>query len=425
MADSSTSAAGRTRRWAKKPVPAAGMNASETNQGDVAALPPPPAAAAPLKHDAPERQRAVERKGKGKGGRGYGKSEISKGSSKGASLMAGPYNAGVQSAFSAKYQADLDRLYARSDLPEDARWIDSHCHLESILARTWRGGGKPQVLDNEPMVDLLQLAELWPRGLEACVSNFAFRRPSKPGFPPEWRWLETNLHHFEDGLVADKLWFTIGIHPHDAGNWDGAAEAMVRKLASHPKCVGVGECGLDFFKHDQGETDLQLRAFRAQAAIAVELGKALVVHGRLVTAQNEELCMKVLRDIVPPEHPVHIHCYGDSLDHAKQLCDRWPNLRLGFTGSITFRDKPKGKGKGGLIEKKGEAHSRELISGLPVDRLLLETDGPYMCPDPFRGQTAHPGHVHRVAEKIAEWKGLSLGDVMKATRHSTKIVYGI
>jgi len=67
----------------------------------------------------------------------------------------------------------------------------------------------------------------------------------------------------------------------------------------------------------------------------------------------------------------------------------------------------------------------ELVNGLPLDRLLLETDGPYMCPEPFRGQTSHPGHVHRVAERIAELQGRSLGEVMEITRRSTNVVYGI
>ena len=67
---------------------------------------------------------------------------------------------------------------------------------------------------------------------------------------PEWSWLEANLRHFEEGPLADKLWFTIGIHPYDVGNWDAFAEQTVRRLARHPKCVGVGECGLDFFKRD-------------------------------------------------------------------------------------------------------------------------------------------------------------------------------
>lgn len=373
--------------------------------------------------------RSVQSKGKGSGSGGYPATGPGAGRGGGAGIGAAKdFMTGAQRAFAERYAADLTRLQARPDFPADARWVDSHCHLESILARTWRGGGKPQVMQAESLVDIEQHVGLWPQGVDGCISNAAFRRPSKPGHPPEWTWLETNLAHFEVGPVADRLWFTIGIHPHDAENWDDVAERTVRRLAAHPKCVGIGECGLDFFKHDKGAAAKQLNAFRAQARLAVELGKALVVHGRLVTAENEALCMQELSELMPPGHPMHIHCYSDSLEHAKELCARWPRLRIGFTGAITFRDSPgKGgkKGKGGEVEKKGEAHCRALVQGLPLERLLIETDGPYMCPDPFRGQTAHPGHVHRVAERIAEWQGLGLGEVLAATRHSTRVVYGI
>eukprot|EP00439_Symbiodinium_sp_Y106_P039188 s3627_g4.t2 len=299
---------------------------------------------------------------------------------------------------------DLERLAARPDLPAEARWFDSHCHLESILQRTWRGGGKPQVQQNEPQVTLPELVTLWPTGLDGCVANFVFRKESKPGFTPEWEWIAQHLSHFEQGgPVSDRLWFTIGLHPHNAAGWDADAEKTVRHFAAHPKCVGIGECGLDFFKHDPSEEEIQLRAFRAQAELAVELGKALVVHARLVTRENETRFLRELTRVVPQHHPIHIHCFGDSLEHAQELISHYPRLRIGFTGAITFSDPP-GKGKAGKGKrkgneaKKGQEHCRELIQGLPLDRLLIETDGPYMCPEPFRGQTAHPGHVHRVAE---------------------------
>lgn len=137
------------------------------------------------------------------------------------------------------------------------------------------------------------------------------------------------------------------------------------------------------------------QAFRAQAKLAVELGKALVVHARLVTAQNEDLCFETLSELVPVDHPVHIHCYSDSLRHALQLCERWPNLRIGFTGAITFRDRrDKGaqKGKGGVQEKKGEAHLGVRLCGvapggplsgltLGVSRGLAQADLAPLCMD--------------------------------------------
>jgi len=331
--------------------------------------------------------------------------------------------------YARRYAEDLARVQAL--LPASARWLDAHCHLESILQRTWRGGGKPQVLLHEESVDLPRLVASWPPGLDGCVCNCVFKRLSKPDARvSEWGWIEENLDMFgPDSPVGHKLWFTIGLHPHDAGNWDLQAEEKVRKLCKHPKCVAIGECGLDFFKHAQDEAAKQERAFRAQARLAVELEKPLVVHAR----QAEGLCMEVLRDLLPPQHPIHVHCYSDSLQHALELCERWENLRIGFTGAITFPAKSPGKGKG-KAKSKGKAqqpeadgpeHFEELLRAIPLARLLLETDGPYMCPGPFRGQTAHPGHVHRVAERIAEVKGVPLAEVMAATRESCRVVYGI
>eukprot|EP00927_Polykrikos_kofoidii_P036679 TRINITY_DN30964_c0_g1_i1.p1 TRINITY_DN30964_c0_g1~~TRINITY_DN30964_c0_g1_i1.p1 ORF type:complete len:486 (-),score=71.99 TRINITY_DN30964_c0_g1_i1:28-1437(-) len=366
-----------------------------------------------------------------KGGAGCGRG----GNNTSVSLMAGPYMSGLRIAYDHRYRSDIERLYSRSDMQSTARWFDSHTHLESILARTWRGGGKPQVTDHEPNHDLVNHVKSWPEGLDGCICNCVFSRPSKPGFPPEWAWLQTNLPHFENGPASSKLWFTIGLHPHDARNWNADAENLVRRWANHPKCVGIGECGLDFFRHERGEAEVQVRAFKAQVSLAVELNKALVVHARLVTKENEALFLSVLLEVVPEDHPIHMHCYGDSLELAVELCRRWPRLRVGFTGAITFRDPPqtkRGKGKGqgqvssvGVKEKKGEEHCRELVTGLPTERLLLETDGPYMCAEPFRGQTAHPGHVHRVAERIAAWQGEPLTHVLAATRSSTKVVYGV
>mmetsp|Transcript_44003 Transcript_44003/g.94806 ORF Transcript_44003/g.94806 Transcript_44003/m.94806 type:complete len:455 (+) Transcript_44003:58-1422(+) len=452
----STTGAGPKRRWTKTSQGAgAGGGTAQTKAdlpdvGTESVDAPSSASTAEVSYPAAvskSDEREPRRKGKGKGkskgedttipvpapfpqpatsakanGRGRGGASIR--------LAAEPYETGARQAYLKKYQDDLQRFRQRPDFHGDARWVDSHCHFESILQRTWRGGGKPEVIDREPLASLPDLVASWPEGLDGGICNCVFIRPSKPGNPSEWQWLQTNLHHFQaDSPIGHKLWFTVGIHPHDVGNWNERTEAMLRRLAENPKCVGIGECGLDFFKHDANEAREQFAVFEAQAKIAVELKKALVVHGRLVTKENEEKCLALLQKHLPKDHPIHIHCYSDSLELARALIEHFPNLRIGFTGSITFKDKPgnkgKSKGKGGLTEKKGEEHNWELVFHLPLERLLIETDGPYMCPEPFRGQTAHPGHVHRVAEKIAEWQGVSITEVLRATRESTRVVYGV
>ncbi|CAK0794874.1 unnamed protein product [Prorocentrum cordatum] len=352
------------------------------------------------------------------------------------SLAAGPFNAGARAAYAARFAAELARVQARPDLPPTARWADSHCHLESILQRTWRGGGKPQVTDREEAVGLEDLISSWPGGMDACICNCVFRRPSKPGFPPEWDWLRTEEPAPLRARVAARESPLVHRHPPARRGQLGfrCGEHSSGELGRHAKCVGIGECGLDFFKHTQdGEADLQLGAFRAQAALAVELGRALVVHARLVTRSNEALCLgPYSRSSCPASTRCTCTATATPWPSRASSARGGPTCAWGSqeTRAITFKDRPgKGKSKGrsasGVVEEKGEAHCRELVQGLPLERLLIETDGPYMCPEPFRGQTAHPGHVHRVAEKIAEWQGRSLGEVMDATRRSTAAVYGV
>ncbi|CAE8616444.1 unnamed protein product [Polarella glacialis] len=350
-----------------------------------------------------------------------------------------------------RYRQDLARLSARlleeAGAAAGARWVDSHCHLESILCRTWGGGGTAAVRESEQLLTLQDLVSLWPAGMEFCICNAVFRKPYKlplrqgraeaarsggaASCLSEWGWLRANLNHFHEGSrLASRLKFTVGIHPHEAVHpqgWDEEAALFVRELAAHPLCVGIGECGMDLLRHKPRLADRQLDAFRAQLRLAVELGKPVVVHSRsaarpdgaapaYATASGadpvEAACMSALTEELPRSHAVHMHCYSGSLEHAQRLCDHFPRLRLGFTGALTF---------GG---KRG-AQLAALVTSLPLERLLLETDGPYMCPAPFRGQTAHPGHVHLVAEQIADIKGETLSKVLAATRESTRAVYGI
>jgi len=303
------------------------------------------------------------------------------------------------------YAADLERINAL--LPSNVSWIDTHCHLESIVHRTWRGGANPPVSNSEPQWTLTDLVELWPQKLEGCICNCVFRSPYTHKRPclSEWSWLERNIHCFNEG---SRLWFTVGIHPHDAHSWNGDAETFMREYAMHPRCVGIGECGGDFFRNRPRLEKMQRRPFELQASLAVEMGKPLVFHAR----KAEKLCLDVLENIMPHDHPIHIHCFSGSVKHARRLFESRPLLKLGFTGAVTFHGD---RGR----------QLADVVRAIPLERILLETDGPYMCPEPFRGHTAHPGHVHLVAERIAGLKGRSLCDVLAQTRANCREVYGI
>jgi len=337
-------------------------------------------------------------------------------------LSAPFFTAGQQEAFRQRWASELARIEAL--VPVNARWVDSHCHLQTILSHTWRGQARMDEV--EDLGNLKDLVGVWPRGLEACISNCVFRFAWFPQRQrdSEWSWLDAHLRYFNpQAQLSSRLYFTIGIHPRDAESWDGDAERRARQLSMHPGCVGIGECGLDFFKHrdEASERGKQLLAFCEQVQLAVELRKPLVIHARVSKQEHEELCFRVLQNFVPTEHPVHVHCFSGSLECAFRLCERWPNLRIGLTGVITFRRRRRPNSAAlDFVE-----NYREIVQGLPLERLLIETDGPYMCPEPLRNHTAHPGHVHRVAEKVAELKQLRLADVFAATRNSTRVVYGI
>ena len=140
--------------------------------------------------------------------------------------------------------------------------------------------------------------------------------------------------------------------------------------------------------------------------LAVSLKKPLVVHTRFAEDDTLELMEKHL----PTEHPIHVHCFTSSNTLAQALLERFSTLRLGFTGVVTFKNAPE---------------VQEVVRNTPLDRILLETDSPYMAPEPFRGRIAHPGHVSYVADTVATLKGVSRAEVLATCRRNTRLIYGI
>ena len=157
---------------------------------------------------------------------------------------------------------------------------------------------------------------------------------------------------------------------------------------------------------DERTRTLQREVFARQIDLAVSLKKPLVVHTRFAEDDTLELLEKHL----PDSHPVHVHCFTSSNTLAQSLLERFPSLRLGFTGVITFKNAP---------------DVQDVVRNTPLDRILLETDSPYMAPEPFRGRIAHPGHVSYVADAVAKLKGVSRAEVLAACRKNTRQIYGI
>ena len=200
----------------------------------------------------------------------------------------------------------------------------------------------------------------------------------------------------------DHVYAAVGSHPDAADEVNEAVLEEFRKLCKlNPKIKAIGEIGLDYHYEDIPR-QIQLRAFRAQMALAEELGLPVIVHEREAHADG----MAVV-DEFPGVKGV-FHCYSGSLEMAKELIKR--GWYIGFTGVLTFKNAKK---------------AVEVASNIPLARLVLETDCPYMAPEPFRGKRNDPGKLFRMAEKLAEIRGLTVEEVERITTENGKRLYRI
>ena len=198
------------------------------------------------------------------------------------------------------------------------------------------------------------------------------------------------------------LYAAVGSHPDAAGEVTDAVLDEYRKLCKRNlKIKAIGEIGLDYHYEDIPR-DIQQRAFRAQMALAQELKLPVIVHEREAHADG----MAVIRDF--PEVTGVFHCYSGSAEMARQLVDR--GWYIGFTGVLTFKNARK---------------AVEVAATLPLERIVLETDCPYMAPEPFRGKRNDPGKLIRMAEKLAEIRGLPVEEIQLITLENGKRLYRI
>lgn len=197
------------------------------------------------------------------------------------------------------------------------------------------------------------------------------------------------------------IWATIGIHPHDADNFQNVDE--IKNLAQHPKVVAIGETGLDYFR-DWAKKENQLALFKAQIALAKEVKKPLVIHSREAASD----CLEILK-----QESAHLvggvyHCYAEDADYAKKI--RELNFLVSFTGNVTF---------------KKASNIQSAAKEIPLSQIMLETDAPYMAPEPFRGKESEPMHVYQVATKIAELKNQTLEEVARITTENALRLFGL
>ena len=197
------------------------------------------------------------------------------------------------------------------------------------------------------------------------------------------------------------LYAAVGSHPDSADEVDEGVIAQYRQLCRHEKVKAIGEIGLDYHYEDIPR-DIQKKAFILQMELARETGLPVIVHER--DAHDDGL--QIVKDF--PEVSGVFHCYSGSAEMARQLVDL--GWYIGFTGVLTFKNARK---------------AVETAQSIPLERIVLETDCPYMAPEPFRGKRNHPGYLYRMAEKLAELRGMSVEEVHAITTENGKRLYNI
>lgn len=198
----------------------------------------------------------------------------------------------------------------------------------------------------------------------------------------------------------DYLYAAVGSHPDAADEVNEAVLEQYRALCrENPKVKAIGEIGLDYHYEDIPR-DIQKHAFRAQMELARELGLPVIVHER----EAHEDGMTIAAEF--PEVTGVFHCYSGSLEMAKWLIDR--GWYIGFGGVLTFKNARK---------------ALEVAANIPLDRIVLETDCPYMAPEPFRGRRNDPSKLSRVAERLAQLRGLTPEEIQDITLQNGRRLY--
>ncbi|NCC75105.1 MAG: TatD family deoxyribonuclease [Clostridia bacterium] len=262
-------------------------------------------------------------------------------------------------------------------------WIDSHAHLQ----------GKPYAQD---LVEVL--ARSHATGVHTMLLPGTDLADSQTA-------IDLALRHPGQGLVV-----SVGVHPHDAKSLTPDGLSQLRELVlqhrSHP-VVAIGEIGLDYH-YDFSPRDVQRDVFRAQLELAQELDLPVIVHDREATAD----CLSVIAEVAAKrplrEIPGVFHCYSGSVETAVILLKM--GFYLGFDGPITFKNARK---------------ALEVIASCPHDRLVLETDSPYLTPVPHRGHRNTPEYIPLIGAKVAEIWGCDLAEVAVQTTANARKLFGL
>jgi len=251
--------------------------------------------------------------------------------------------------------------------------VDSHCHLDF-----------PDFADELDQV--VERARAGGVGLMLTINTHVSRFPRVLAVAERY----------------DDVYCTVGIHPHEAGaEAEIDADTLIR-LADHPKVVGFGETGLDYY-YDKSPRDRQRASFRAHIAAARRIGLPVIIHTRDADADMAEI---LTEEMAKGVFPGLVHCFSSGPELADLAVKL--GLYISISGIVTF--------------KKAEA-LQQVVAGLPLDRLLVETDCPYLAPIPYRGKRNEPAYVAHTATKVAELQGITIDALADATTANFRALF--
>jgi TatD DNase family protein len=203
------------------------------------------------------------------------------------------------------------------------------------------------------------------------------------------------------------VFHTVGVHPHEAVSWKPEHDALLRRAAAHPKCRAVGEIGLDYHYDHSSPADQQ-RALEAQLRIALDTAQPVVIHSREAEGDLLRALQRYAAQVPTDRIPGVIHCFTGTYAFGQACLDA--GFYISFSGILTF---------------KNAEDLRTSARAFPLERLLVETDSPYLAPIPHRGRKCEPAMVRLTAQKLAEAKGLPIERVIEATSANARRVFRI
>ena len=207
------------------------------------------------------------------------------------------------------------------------------------------------------------------------------------------------------------IYAAVGVHPHDAKAVSERELGELRELATHPKVVAIGEIGLDFYR-DLSPRERQRQVFRQQLALAVEVGKPVIIHDREAHGEMRDILRDWVRSLPAnsplAHHPGTLHCFSGDLDMAQEMVAL--GFFIGVDGPLTYQN---------------ARRLPEIVRALPLECLVIETDAPYLPPHPYRGQRNEPAYVRLVAEAMARVKAIPLDKVAQTTTNNARVLFGL